>query len=202
VFVGLGAHTSEFWPSLVESYAAESGSERVRPTIEQQIGDVAPGWANWRGRWGGSEVQTISSPGKQGAKWDNPTGFNDSAGPCPVQASGAVTARSGALPRLRVPSTRRLPAPRLTAKRSGHRAVIRYRFTQRQWNRLPRRAGLVLAVRGNKRGSLPRNVLFQLHRRTGRRLLGLPQSRGPYLVLGQTLGVSGAQSRPVTSRLR
>jgi hypothetical protein len=200
VFVALGSHASLFDPQ-VGTYDPPA-SERVRPEIEQQIGNAAPGWATWRGLWGGSNF-TIHSPGYQGLKWDDPTGFNsDAADGCPTEASGAVTARHGARLGVRAPRTTKVPAPRLSAKRSGSHAVIRYRFSRRQWKRLPRRAGLVLAVRGSNKGSLPSNTMFRLRHRAGRRRLRLPRSPGPYVVMGQTLTRSGPQSRLVTIPLR
>jgi Tol biopolymer transport system component len=203
VFVGLGSHASEFYPSVVESYAAESGSERVRPEIEQKIGNSDAGWAEWRGRWGGSD-SLIRSPGEQGAKWDAPKAFNGAAGPCPAQATGAISARHGPVPRprLRLAQKPKLPGPQLSARRVGRRALVRYKYPRGQWRRLPRRTGLVLAIRGSEKGSLPRNVIFRLRNRTGKRRLALPRSPGPYVVVGQTLVASGGQSRPVTIRLR
>ena len=196
VFVELGSHASRFYADPVASYDAESGGERVRPTIEREIGNAEPGWANWRGRWGGS-VTEINSPGEQsGPKWDDPTVFSTEGG-CPAQASGAVTARRRSTAAVRWPHKRTPPAPRLTAKRSGQHVLIRFRYSRRQWKRLPRKAGLVLAVRGSTKKSLPRSVIFRIRHRAGRRQLALPLSASPYVVQGQTLTRAGAQSRPV-----
>jgi hypothetical protein len=200
VFVRIGAHASEFYPSLVESYAAESGSERVRPVIETQMGNLGPGWANWRGRWGGSDA-VIRSPAEQGTKWDNPTGFNTAAGPCPVEASGIVTARHSTLARRGGRLNRSMPAPSLAVKRLRSRVLVRYRYTRHQWKRLPRKAGLILAVRSG-RTNLPRNLIFRLRHRAGRRRFALPTRTGAYLVQGQTVAQSGSQGRPVTLRFR
>jgi hypothetical protein len=91
-----------------------------------------------------------------------------------------------------------LSAPQVTAKRSDGSVIIRYRYSASQWERLPSRAGLVLAVTGSEQGTLPRNVIFQLTQRSGQRRVDLPQSAGPYLVHAQTLAGEQAQGRPVT----
>ncbi len=95
-----------------------------------------------------------------------------------------------------------LSAPRLTATRSGGSAIIRYRYSASQWERLPAGAGLVLAVTGSEEGSLPKNAIFRLTRPSGQRRLGLPRSAGPYVVHAQTLAGEQAQGEPVTIRLR
>ena len=198
-FVELGSHASLFYAAEALSYDVDHGSERVRPAVERQIGNAEPSWANWRGRWGGSDA-TIRSPGEQGSKWNDPTGFNAAARQCPTEASGAVTARRGAA-RPRLSGLRKPPTPGLRATRSGRSVLIRYEYSPRQWKRLARKAGLVLAVRGSKKATLPRSKIVRVRHRAGRYRLRFPLSSGPYVVQGQTL-VPGAQGRPVTIRLR
>jgi hypothetical protein len=119
------------------------------------------------------------------------------------RAGGSPSTPEASAPRTdSAPAEQPLSAPRLTATRSGQSAIIRYRYSASQWERLPEGAGLVLAITGSEQGSLPRNAIFRLTRRSGQRRLGLPRSSGPYLVHAQTLAGEQAQGKPVTIPLR
>jgi hypothetical protein len=204
VFVELGSHASLFYAPAASSYDAAFGSERVRPAIETEIGNAGPGWASWRGLWGASATP-VTSPGRKGAKWDDPSAYNSSAQSCPIQASGAVTARSTETTYRRSlpPKAVKLARPRIKVHRIGRNRVhIAYRYTPRGWKRLPSKVGLVLAVRGRDARRLPRSVIFRPRKRIGRRTLALPRAMGPYLVSAQTFARPRSDSRPVFARVR
>lgn len=196
VFVGKGQHPSEFQPDI-----GHLDGETVRPQMTRISG--ATRWVLWPGRWGASG-SVIRSPGKQGAKWDDPPAFDASADGCPVSGgSSSMSFRQHSLRRVSQAVRRavrsrpsRVTPPVIHARRLGNRAVIRYRFKRSRQNiRRPRE--LWLTVHSAAKKNLPSGGPYRISRLRGRRTVLLPLGPGPFVVRASARIKSGAQSRVV-----
>lgn len=95
---------------------------RLRPRL-LAIGDDGPGWVLWPGRWGSTrrrEAFEGDSPRgpREHPQWWDPAEFHHEATPAPEIPAGQAAELSLPAP----------PAPHLSARRDGERAVLSYRF--------------------------------------------------------------------------
>jgi Tol biopolymer transport system component len=186
VYVDKGSHASNF-----RGGTEYDNGEIITPRTER-ISETSHGWVTWVGRWGGSASE-IRSPGRQGAKWDAPAQFNSDAQECSVSAPSSATAAG----RRRGTTLRRshlVAAPRVTARRAGGRALVRYRFRQLTGTARRRPAYIFLSVHSADRGELPRGKWFRVRARSGSHRIGLPFGPGPYRVLASAQSRRGATS--------
>lgn len=193
VYVDLGSHASSF----EGLYEYELG-ERVRPRVEEI---EATGWVRWPGRWGGSN-SVIRSPGRQGAKWSDPSAFDADAEPCPLEDQpNAARSPAQASHIRRAGRERPLSSPGVHARRVGSHVVVQYRLRRPKLR--PRRPlGIFATVHGARVRALPTGGSCRLRNRRGRLRIQLPRGRGPYVVRATVHARNGASSRIVTVPVR
>ena len=184
VYVALASHASYFSTGVnprgfyPDDYH-RGGGYQVRPALE--IVTSGTPFMAWRGKWGASSSSPVA-PRRQG-KWGDPNGFNANAAACTVgTAQASATARA-----LRAD----VAPPRITARRAGERATVRYRSSAPAVLISIAQSGAPdVAVGRRARG--PRGVAT----------LRLPPGSGPYAVSASAFDNRGGRSPIVTTPLR
>jgi len=192
VYVALASHASYlssgvnprgFYP---DDYH-RGGGYQVRPALE--VITASTPFMAWRGKWGASSSSPVA-PRRQG-KWGDPNGFNASAAGCTVgssQTSATASARDAGA---------RVPAPEITATRSGARVTVRYRFERRGARRT-----LLLSVSASGAPDVATARRTRVRRRNGAVSLRLPPaSAWPYVVSASAFSQRGARSRVIRATL-
>ncbi len=149
VYSARGSHASYFrrgtYPEapIVPDHNDGRGP-RVRPTLTL-LSDDQPGWAGWPGRWGSTRARVgpfgANSPRgpREHLQWRDPLAFHEAARP--ARERGAVAGTALPAP----------PAPEISARREGDRAVIAYHLRDVGGARTPTRLVLSLDGHGDDR---------------------------------------------------
>lgn len=146
VYVARGSHASYFEAGFHQTeawYDLADGKRRMkdRPRLEV-LGDDAPAWPLWTGRWGdtlprdGLESNSPTGPGAK-KQWTRPDTMLDSPSPPAV------------------PGRRAPEAPDVTVRRSGGRLRIEYDVSKRD----PRPTQLVVTVNSQDEPGIPPQTL-------------------------------------------
>jgi hypothetical protein len=127
VYVARGSQASYPFPGkhqapVIPDYADGKGARVVDATLEV-IDSGRPGWVDWQGRWGSSRARhRLESDSPRGPahqdKWRNPETFHKECDEVERPRGAPRAAPEGP------------PAPEITARREGDRAVISYSFPQ------------------------------------------------------------------------
>lgn len=184
VYVALASHASYFSSGvnprgLYPDDYHRGGGYQVRPALE--IVTQGTPFMAWRGKWGASSSSPVA-PRRQ-AKWGDPNAFNANASACTVgtaQASATASAlRADVAP------------PRITARRAGERATVRYRSSA---------ATVLISIAQSDAPDVA--VARRARGPHGVATLRLPPGSGPYAVSASAFGRRGARSPIVTTPLR
>jgi hypothetical protein len=147
----------------------------------------------WQGKWGASSSSPVA-PRRQG-KWSTPNSFNDNADACTVGTpQTSATARAQDL-------GAEVPVPRITARRAGANASVRYRFATLGQDVDTRPTTLLLDVVQAGAPDVAVARRMRVRRRDGTALLHLPVGRGPYIVSASAFTKHGSRSRIVRATL-
>src|SRR5215211_97455 len=174
---------------IVPDHADGRGAE-VSPTLEP-VGDEAPGWVGWPGRWGSSRARNVAEsnsprgPAHQD-KWSHPTTFHEESDP--------VEAR-----RLAAEAPPTPPAPAIEVRREGDRAVIAYRF---EAPARPAPAQLLLTLDSPRDGLPPATYAKPVDDPAGEYEHPLPLEDRPYEVRVSAADERGEVSEPVVLPLQ
>jgi hypothetical protein len=90
------------------------------------------------------------------------------------------------------------PAPSLSARRTGERVTVTYRFSSLPRSAACRPFAVFLAVRSASPGLAPRGESYRLDGRNGRHTVVGPSGKAPYTAIGYSVTVTNLRSR-VTS---
>ena len=197
VYSARGSHASYFrrgtYPEApIVPDQNDAGGPRVRPELVV-IGDESPPWAAWPGRWGSTRadgpIGANSPPGphEHGA-WRDPLAFHNAAGPARELGPAAGTA----LPRP--------PAPQITPRREGDRAVVAYRFPSIRAG-TPTPSRLVLSLDGDKDGKPPATGSWTIEPTSGEIHFPLRLEERDYTVRASAASEDGITSATATAPL-
>jgi hypothetical protein len=183
-FASRGRHDAP----VVPDYADGKGAEVADATLVV-IGDRAPAWVAWQGRWGSSRARSkLESDSPRGPahqdKWRHPATFH---------------AECDEIRRVRAPAVPAPPVPEIAVRREGERAVVAYR-TSTASDR-PRTVALVVSVDDPADALPPATEGHAIARAEGELQHSLPLEEGPYEVRVSAADAAGNMSPPAEATL-
>ena len=195
VYVARGSQASYPSPGrhdapVVPDHADGRGPEVSRPTLE--LLDNEQSWVAWPGRWGSSKARSAlesnspRGPAHQG-KWSEPAAFHEE---CDEVDPNELT------PELLPPTP---PAPAISARRVGERALISYRFSLQRGEPSP--VQLIVTLDSAQDNLPPATYTHRLDSMSGEVEHPLPLEEQAYEVLVSAADESGNVSEPVSSPL-
>jgi hypothetical protein len=196
VYVARGSQASYGSPGrhdapVVPDHADGRGPEISRPTLEL-LDDSEAGWVAWPGRWGSSKARSVlesnspRGPAHQG-KWSDPATFHEE---CDEFDPNELT------PELLPPTP---PAPAISARREGERALISYRFTLQSG--LPTPVQLIVTLDSAQDALPPATYTHRLDSMSGEIEHPLAVSEEAYEVRVSAADEGGNVSEPVSTQL-
>ncbi len=198
VYVALASHASYFAPGVnprgfLPDDHHRGGGYQVAPALE--IVTPSTPFMAWRGKWGASSSSPLA-PRRQ-SKWSAPNSFNSGAVACTVGATQrSATERAQEL-------AAEVPAPRISARRAGELASVRYRFARLGRDRATRPTTLLVAVAEAGAPDVATARRVRVSRRAATASLPLPPGgAGPYVVSASAFTRDGSRSRVVRAPLR
>lgn len=212
VYVAIGSHASYFSSGthLWQAGAAAddtNGQVQVSPSVVEVPTHASdtPSWMQWPGHWGGTGDRGSDSPRGpvQHGQWETPVDWQTQASGCtegqtyPFRTEGTdgapQTQRAG---KAAVP-----PAPRISARREGSRAVITYSFPSfPRGDRRPTR--LATSVKSASSKYAPLTVWTRIRSQRGRVVQKIGLGSPPFRVLASAFSRRGGRSRVVSVPLR
>jgi hypothetical protein len=176
---------------VVPDHADGRGPEVSRPTLEA-IGAEGPGWVAWPGRWGSSKARSaLESNSPRGPahqdKWSEPATFHDE---CDEFDPNELA------PELLPPAP---PAPAISARRAGDRALISYRFSLQRG--LPAPVQLIVSLDSAQDALPPATYTHRLDSMSGEIEHPLPLEEKEYEVRVSAADEDGNVSEPVSTQL-
>jgi hypothetical protein len=174
VYVARGSQASFAAPGrhdapVIPDYADGKGAEVAAATLVV-IGDGAPAWVGWQGRWGSSRARSkLESDSPRGPahqeKWRHPATFH---------------AECDEIRRTREPPVPGPPVPEIAVRREDDRAVVAYRMPAAPGR--PRAVALVVSVEDPADALPPATEGHAIDAAAGEVRHGLPLEEGPYEV--------------------
>ena len=163
LYCARGSHAPRFRPGTHEAPIVPDHNDGLGPRVRPRLvtlGDEAPGWVRWPGRWGATrrrEAFEADSPRgpREHPQWWDPGGFHSEARPA-REVPHWETAAAATPP----PVT-----PRLAATRDGDRLVVDFDFPEPGANEVAA-ARIVAAPYGEEAG-VPRTRSVTVERRQG-----------------------------------
>jgi hypothetical protein len=212
VYVALGSHASYFssghhlWQAgAADDYAG--GQVQVSPSVVEVPTHASdtPSWMQWPGHWGATGDDGSDSPRGpvQHGQWEGPVDWQNQASGCtegqtyPFGGTGARVAPQAQ----RARETVAPPAPRISARREGNRAVITYSFPSfPRGERRPTR--LATSVKSAESRYTPITVWTKIRSPRGRVIQKIGLGHSPFRVLASAFSRRGERSRIVSTQLR
>jgi hypothetical protein len=188
VYVARGSQASFATPGrheapVVPDYADGRGAEVADATLVV-LGDDAPSWVAWQGRWGSSRARSkLESDSPRGPahqdKWAHPGTFHAECDPIRAQREAFVPEP---------------PAPQIAVWREDDRAVVSYRAA-------PDAVALVVSVDDPADDLPPATEGHPITAPEGEIRHGLPLGEGPYEVRVTAADQDGNMSAAAAARL-
>jgi hypothetical protein len=176
---------------VVPDHADGRGPEVSRPTLDL-LAEDEPRWVAWPGRWGSSKARSVlesnspRGPAHQ-EKWADPATFHEEC--------DEVDPREVA-PELLPPTP---PAPAISARRVGERALIEYRFRSHE---LPRPAQLIVTLDSAEDGLPPATYTEAVDTLSGELEHPLPLEEQADQVRASAADERGNVSDPVSAAIQ